>query len=79
MSYRQPNVDFKSGGDATATAEGYQANVDLTQLSNAGFTVGVANPNIQSDDDITGQSQNVGAGAFGGHGGTDNVSQNINV
>lgn len=44
MSYGYPDVDFKSGGDATATAEGYQANVDPTKMFNKGVNVGVANP-----------------------------------
>lgn len=79
MSYGYPNVDFKSGGDATATAEGYQSNYDSTNLFNAGFDLGVANPDIQTDEDVTLQGQNVQAGALGGHGGSDNVHQNINV
>ncbi|MGF1612423.1 MAG: hypothetical protein ACFCVA_00545 [Gammaproteobacteria bacterium] len=70
---------FKSGGDATATAEGYQANLDATTMFNAGVDVGVANPDIMSDKDFTQQGQQVGAGAFGGAGGRDNVSQNIVV
>lgn len=79
MSYGYRNVDFKSGGDATATAEGHQANADLTRMVNAGTDVGVANPDIFSDKDFTHQGQNVGAGALGGAGGSDNVYQNIVV
>jgi len=72
-------TSFKSGGDAAAAAAGFQGNLDPTRLTNAGFDVGVANPNIQTDDDITAQGQNVGAVAEGGGGGVDNVMQNINV
>lgn len=79
MSYGYPNVDIKSGGDATATAEGYQANYDSARLFNRGADLGVANPDIQSDEDFTAQAQNVQAAALGGHGGVDNVYQNINV
>lgn len=76
MSY---GADFKAGGDAAATAEGYQANYDSAKLVNKGFDLGVANPDIQSDEDVTLQGQNVQAGAFGGHGGRDNVYQNTSV
>lgn len=72
-------VDFKSGGDASAIATGSQANVDPSVLVNAAEGQGVANPDIQTDEDFTGQMQNVGAGALGGGGGSDNVYQNINV
>lgn len=72
-------TNFKTGGDATAAAAGFQGNFDSTLLTNAGFDIGVANPNIQSDEDITAQGQNVGAVAEGGGGGADNVKQNINV
>lgn len=77
MSYG--GVDFKAGGDATATATGSQANVDPSVFVNAAEGLGVANPDIQSDSDITRQAQNVGAGAVGGSGGVDNVHQNIDV
>ena len=76
MSY---GVDFKAGGDATATAEGNQANFDSAGLFNHGADLGVANPDIQTDEDFAAQMQNVQAGALGGHGGQDNVYQNINV
>lgn len=79
MSYGYPNVDFKSGGNAEATATGLQSNDDFTKLVNVGKDVGVAVPDIQSDEDLTLQGQNVQAGAFGGDGGNDNVTQNINV
>ncbi|MGC1953356.1 MAG: hypothetical protein WA970_12480 [Gammaproteobacteria bacterium] len=79
MSFNIPNVDFKSGGNAEATATGTQSNTDFTNLINKGIDVGVANPDIQSDEDFTVQGQNVEAGAFGGHGGTDNVNQDISV
>ncbi|MGC1955622.1 MAG: hypothetical protein WA970_24235 [Gammaproteobacteria bacterium] len=73
------STNFKSGGDATATAEGYQANVDPTKMFNKGLDLGVANPDIQTDEDITLQGQNVQAGAFGGVGGGDNVAQGTKV
>lgn len=73
------NPSFKTGGDAAAAASGFQSNVDPTRLTNAGFDVGVANPDIQTDEDITSQAQRVGAVAEGGSGGADNVYQNINV
>ncbi|MGF1612422.1 MAG: hypothetical protein ACFCVA_00540 [Gammaproteobacteria bacterium] len=79
MSYGYRNVDFKPGGDATASAEGQQANIDPTTMINAGTDVGVANPDIFSDKDFTQQGQQVGAGALGGTGGSDNVYQNIVV
>lgn len=72
-------VDFKAGGDASAAATGSQANIDPSVFVNAAEGLGVANPNIQTDSDLTGQAQNVGAGALGGAGGADNVYQNINV
>lgn len=73
------SADFKTGGDATATAEGFQANVDPTEIVNKGLDIGIANPDIQTDEDLTAQGQSVGAGAFGGGGGRDNIFQNINV
>lgn len=73
------STNFKSGGDATAAATGFQSNVDPTTLTNAGLDFGVANPDIQSDSDVTAQGQRVGAVAEGGGGGADNVTQNINV
>ena len=79
MGYGYPNVDFKSGGDGTATAEGYQSNWDSANLVNKGHDVGVALPDVQTDEDITKQGQNVQAAGFGGHGGADNVYQNLNV
>lgn len=79
MSYGYPNVDFKSGGEAEAEAYGNQYNDDFTKQVNKGYDLGVANPDIQTDEDFTVQGQNVQAGAFGGHGGNDNVKQNINV
>ena len=72
-------VDFKTGGDATATAEGAQLNIDPTLMVNAGLDLGVANPDILTDEDRLRQGQNVVAGALGGAGGNDNISQNINV
>lgn len=72
-------IDFKAGGDASAAATGAQTNVDPSVFVNAAEGVGVSNPNIQSDSDITRQAQNVGAGAFGGGGGSDNVYQDIDV
>ncbi|MFZ0254982.1 MAG: hypothetical protein WAN46_04895 [Gammaproteobacteria bacterium] len=77
--YAYPNVDFKSGGNAEATATGFQSNDDFTKLVNRGSDLGVALPDIQSDEDLTLQDQNVQAGAFGGDGGNDNVKQNISV
>jgi hypothetical protein len=79
MSHYYPNVDFKSGGNAEATANGFQFNDDFTKSVNRGKDVGVALPDIQSDEDLTLQGQNVQAGAFGGDGGNDNVKQNISV
>lgn len=79
MSYGYPNVDFKSGGNAEATATGLQSNDDFTNLVNRGKDIGVALPDSQSDEDITKQGQNVQAGAFGGAGGNDNVNQSISV
>ena len=79
MSFNIPNVDFKSGGNAEASATGNQSNTDFTKLVNKGIDVGVANPDILSDEDLVAQGQNVEAGAFGGSGGTDNVNQNISV
>jgi hypothetical protein len=76
MSY---GADFKAGGDATATAEGNQANFDSAKLINKGADFGVALPDVQTDEDATFQAQNAQAGAFGGHGGQDNVYQDINV
>lgn len=79
MNYGYPNVNFKAGGDATATATAEQSNYDSARLINAGLDVGVANPDIQTDKDVVVQGQNVQAGAFGGHGGQDNVYQNAAV
>lgn len=79
MSFSYPNVDFKSGGNAEATATADQSNFDSAKLINKGFDLGVASPDIQSDEDATLQSQNVQAGAFGGRGGQDNVYQDISV
>ncbi|MFZ0255504.1 MAG: hypothetical protein WAN46_07655 [Gammaproteobacteria bacterium] len=79
MSFNTPNVDFKSGGNAEAAATGAQSNTDFTNLINKGTDLGIASPDIQSDEDFTVQGQNVEAGAFGGHGGADNVNQNISV
>lgn len=79
MPHFSPNVDFKSGGNAEANATGFQFNEDLTKIVNRGKDLGVANPDLQSDEDFTVQSQNVQAAALGGHGGVDNVYQNINV
>lgn len=72
MSY---GADFKSGGYGEARATGFQENFDFTRQVNEGADLGVANPDIASADDITQQGQSVGAGAFGGHGGQDNVAQ----
>ena len=79
MSYGYPNVDFKSGGQAEANAYGNQYNDDYTKQVNKGFDLGVANPDILTDEDLVKQGQNVEAGAFGGDGGNDNVKQNISV
>jgi hypothetical protein len=79
MSYGYPNVDFKSGGNAEATATGRQSNYDPTKLVNKGYDLGVANPDIQTDEDVVLQGQNVAAVAEGGGGGQDNVYQDINV
>lgn len=76
MSY---GADFKSGGYGEAHATGHQSNYDSAKLVNKGFDLGVANPDIQTDEDVTLQGQNVGAVAEGGSGGQDNVYQNINV
>lgn len=76
MSY---GTDFKAGGNAEAQAQGYQINENPTRLANVGEGLGVANPTIQTDEDITKQGQNVQAGAFGGTGGQDNVYQNLSV
>jgi len=77
--YSYPNVSFKSGGNAEATANGFQFNDDFTKAVNRGKDVGVALPDIQSDEDVVLQGQNVQAAAAGGDGGNDNVIQNINV
>ena len=77
--YGYPNVDFKSGGNAEATATGNQSNFDFTKAVNRGEDLGIALPDIQSDEDVVLQGQNVQAGAFGGDGGNDNVKQNISV
>ena len=77
--YGYPNVDFKSGGNAEATATGDQSNFDFTKLINKGTDLGVANPDIQSDEDFTVQGQNVQAAALGGDGGRDNVHQTLSV
>lgn len=79
MSHYYPNVDFKSGGNAEATATADQSNFDSAKLFNRGFDLGVANPEIQSDEDNTLQAQNVQAAAVGGAGGQDNVYQDIDV
>lgn len=76
MSY---GVDFKSGGYGEAQASGYQSNYDSATLVNSGFDLGVANPDVQTDEDITQQGQGSAAVAEGGSGGQDNVYQNINV
>lgn len=78
-NYGYPNVNFKSGGNAEATANGFQFNDDFTKLVNRGEDIGVALPDIQSDEDVVLQSQNVQAAAIGGDGGNDNVIQTINV
>lgn len=79
MSRYYPNIDFKSGGNAEATANGFQFNDDFTKLVNRGADLGVALPDVQSDEDKTLQAQNVQAAAVGGDGGNDNVKQTINV
>ena len=79
MPYGYPKFDIKSGGDATATANGFQFNDGFAKIVNRGEDVGVANPDIQTDEDNTFQAQNVQAAAVGGSGGNDNVAQNINV
>lgn len=73
------SVNFKTGGDAAAVAAGGQLNVDPTRLTNKGLDLGVATPDIQTDEDLTLQGQGVGAVAEGGAGGVDNVKQNIDV
>jgi hypothetical protein len=79
MSHYYPNVSFKSGGNAEATATGFQFNDDFTKLVNRGADLGVALPDVQSDEDVVLQGQNVQAVAEGGNGGSDNVIQNISV
>ena len=79
MSHYYPNVDFKSGGNAEATATADQSNFDSAKLINKGADLGVSLPDIQSDEDNTLQAQNVQAAALGGSGGQDNVYQNIDV
>jgi hypothetical protein len=76
MSY---GVDFKSGGFGEAHATGHQSNLDPTKLVNKGADLGVALPDVQSDEDITQQGQSVAAVAEGGSGGQDNVYQDIKV
>lgn len=76
MSY---GTNFKAGGNAEAQAQGYQFNVDPTYQANVAEGLGVANPDIQSDNDLAAQMQDVQAGALGGSGGQDNVHQTINV
>ena len=76
-TYEYPNVNFKSGGDATATATANQSNFDSAKLINKAADLGVSLPDIQSDEDLVLQGQNVQAGALGGRGGNDNVIQNI--
>lgn len=77
MSYADSN--FKSGGNAEAEAFASQENIDPTKIVNKGADLGVANADIASDEDFTAQSQNTQAGAFGGHGGQDNVFQKLDV
>ena len=79
MGYGYPNVDFKSGGNAEATATGFQSSDDFSKIVNRGSDLGVALPDVQSDEDFTVQGQNVQAGAFGGDSGNDNVKQDISV
>ena len=79
MTRFYPNIDIKSGGNAEATANGFQFNEDFTKLVNRGADLGVALPDVQSDEDTTVQAQNVQAAAVGGDGGNDNVTQNISV
>lgn len=74
-----PDFDIKSGGDADAYARATQSNEDPTKLFNKGFDVGVANPDVLSDEDVTKQGQSTQAGAFGGAGGEDNVYQSTKV
>lgn len=79
MGYGHLGVDFKSGGDASASASGFQSNYDAAGLVNVAEGTGVANPDIQTDEDLTAQRQNAEAGALGGAGGRDNSYQNLNV
>jgi hypothetical protein len=79
MSRYFPNVDFKSGGNAEATATADQSNFDSAKLINKGADLGVATPDVQSDEDVVLQNQNVQAAALGGTGGQDNVYQDIDV
>lgn len=79
MHYAFPSVDFKSGGNAEATAKGFQFNDNFAKLVNRGSDLGVALPDVQSDEDVTLQDQNVQAAAVGGDGGNDNVTQTISV
>jgi hypothetical protein len=51
----------------------------FAKLVNVGEDVGVALPDIQTDEDVTLEGQNVQAGAFSGDGGHDNVGQNTYV
>ena len=76
MSY---GTDFKGGGYGEAQASGSQSNYDSATLVNRGFDLGVANPDIATDEDITRQGQSATAVAEGGSGGRDNVYQNVNV
>ncbi|MGF1612877.1 MAG: hypothetical protein ACFCVA_02925 [Gammaproteobacteria bacterium] len=77
MSYA--DTQFKAGGNAEASAYAAQENIGSTSIVNRGKDLGIANPDIASDEDFTAQQQNVGAGGFGGHGGQDNVYQNVKV
>ncbi|MFZ0258317.1 MAG: hypothetical protein WAN46_22395 [Gammaproteobacteria bacterium] len=79
MSPFYPNVDIKSGGNAEAAANGFQFNENFAKLVNRGADLGVALPDVQSDEDVTLQGQNVQAAAVGGDGGNDNVIQTISV
>lgn len=73
------DLNFKAGGNAEADAFATQENFDAAKVINAGKDLGVGSLDAQSDEDFVAQAQNAQAAAAGGHGGQDNVQQDIRV